>query len=158
MPESERQEGLELLRVAVKTCHMQIKSGGSFILEHPVGASSWQSSLLVDLGKVPGVSTFVLDQCMYGLESRDREGVGPARKTTRIITNLCGAEKYLTTRCDRSHRHVELLNGRAKAAQIYPQKLCMAFLKALKLHLQLAENARLEALLDPELVTTMAMN
>ena len=30
------------------------------------------------------------------------------------------------------HRHVQLVGGRAKACQIYPQKLCRAMLKGIR--------------------------
>ena len=66
------------------------------------------------------------------------------------MTNMLGADKLLWIRCDRGHRHVELLSGRAKAAQVYPQKLCRAFLESLKLHMKLEENITLEALEDAD--------
>ena len=59
----------------------------------------------------------IVDQCMYGLESVDREGRAPAKKPTKFMTNVIGTEQFLSTRCDRGHRHVELLNNRARAAQ-----------------------------------------
>ena len=64
-----------------------------------------------------GVTCLVLDQCMYGFVSEDQEGVEPARKTTRIATNLWGAERLLSMRCNRPHRHVQLVDGKAKEAQ-----------------------------------------
>ena len=72
MPTSAREEGLKLLKVAVKACMIQVKSGNLFILEHPVGASSWKEECMLELGGMKGVHSWVLDQCMYGLESQDR--------------------------------------------------------------------------------------
>ena len=134
-----KKEGIDLLKVAVKAADLQLKNGGLFIFEHPRDASSWQEKCLTELAEKPGVQTLILDQCMYGLTSQDREGVAPARKSTRILTNVCGAEKFLRTRCDRGHRHVELVNNRAKAAQVYPEPLCMNFLRSLKFALDLNE-------------------
>ena len=134
-----KEEGLDLLKVAVKAADLQLKNGGLFIFEHPRDASSWKEKCLVELAGKPGVQSLILDQCMYGLTSQDREGVAPARKCTRILTNVCGTEKFLSTRCDRGHRHVELLNNRAKAAQVYPDLLCMAILRSLKFALNLNE-------------------
>ena len=125
MPEEVKTEGLELLRVAVKACRMQMRSGGLFFFEHPAGATSWKEPCLMELRETSGVQTLVIDQCMYGLQSQDREGIAPVRKTTRILTNVRGAERYLSNRCDHSHRHVELLNNQAKAAQIYPPRNCV---------------------------------
>ena len=144
MPEAERLEGLELLKVAVKACQMQAKSGNLFLLEHPAGASSWKVDCLMDLSNMNGVQSLVLDQCMYGLVSADREGSAPARKSTRILTNMLGAERFLTSRCDHGHRHVELLNNRAKAAQEYPRELCQAFVNTFKFHSEIWDAHMLE--------------
>ena len=57
----------------------------------------------------PDVHELILDQCMYGLVSRDNQGTAPAKKRTRLITNLCAAEIFLTRQCDGQHRHVHLL-------------------------------------------------
>ena len=81
-----------------------------------------------------GVTCLVLDQCMYGLVSEDQEGVAPARKTTRIATNLWGAERLLSTRCNRAHRHVQLVDGKAKKAQEYLGVLCQSFVDAYRFH------------------------
>lgn len=139
MPEEVKAEGLQLLRIGVKACVLQVKSGGQFIFEHPAGASSWKEQCLIDLSLMEGVQSLTFDQCMYGLQSSDREGTAPARKATRILTNICGAERFLSTRCDHSHRHVELVHNRAKAAQIYPRSLGLAFLESLKFHMELKE-------------------
>ena len=88
MPKAQREEGLELLRVAVKACKLQMKTGNMFIMEHPASASSWTTDEMKSLTSVKGVTCLVLDQCMYGLVGGDREGVAPARKTTKIATNL----------------------------------------------------------------------
>ena len=61
MPESERAEGLELLRVAVQACRMQIRNRGWFILEHPQGAASWETDGMKNLLQTPGVQVLTLD-------------------------------------------------------------------------------------------------
>ena len=84
MPQEQRQEGLQLLEVAVKACKIQAKNGNGFILEHPAGASSWDTEVMQDLVKMDGVTCVTFDMCMLGLRSRDRQGEAPARKTTRV--------------------------------------------------------------------------
>ena len=138
MPADERQAGLDCLDVAVRACRLQVKSGNLFLLEHPAGATSCNEQVLRDLCSLDGVQSYVLDQCMYGLTSVDRQGKAPAKKPTRIVTNMIGAERFLASRCDRSHRHVELLNNGAKAAQEYPHDLCKAFIDTFKFHEGLA--------------------
>ena len=68
---------------------------------------------------------------MYGLKSRDQEREGPARKRTGFLTNSPCIAKRLELRCpntkaNKIHDHVVLINGRAKAAQVYPPALCRA--------------------------------
>eukprot|EP00972_Heterocapsa_arctica_P060374 8904351-Heterocapsa_arctica.AAC.1 len=69
---------------------------------------------------IPGVIATVADQCQYGLTSVDAEGPGAARKTTRFLTNSTHIARELDKRCPGDHRHVQLINGRAAAAQKYP--------------------------------------
>ena len=52
MPEDERQNGLELLKVAVRACLLQVKSNNLFIFEHPAGATSWNENCLKELGSL----------------------------------------------------------------------------------------------------------
>ena len=71
MPEHERRDGLDLLEVAVKACSTQLKSGRTFIFEHPQSASSWEVPCLQQLREHPEVQVIDLDQCMFGLVSND---------------------------------------------------------------------------------------
>eukprot|EP00972_Heterocapsa_arctica_P075361 11117790-Heterocapsa_arctica.AAC.1 len=75
---------------------------------------------------IPGVLATTADQCQYGLTSVDALGLGAARKTTRFLTNAPRVAEELGRRCPGDHRHVQLLNGRAAAAQRYPADLCEA--------------------------------
>ena len=136
MPESERAEGLALLKVAVQACRIQLRQRGWFILEHPQGASSWETDIMKSLLSEPGVHTVVLDQCEFGLVSRDAQGFAPARKATKLATNLVMAEFVLGKRCSHGHRHVQLVNDRAGPAQVYPRGLCLAFVEAYRLELE----------------------
>ena len=70
-----------------------------------------------------------------------RDG-GPARKSTRILTNLPSAMATLGRRCSHDHRHVQLVNGRALAAQRYPRGLCKAFVQALRVELGVLQLVR----------------
>ena len=40
--------------------------------------------------------------------------------------------KELSQICNGGHRHVHLVSGRAKHAQVYPEDLCLAILRGLK--------------------------
>ena len=79
------------------------------------------------------------DQCEFGLRSRDKWGEAPAKKPTRFLTNAEHVGEALAVRCQNQtrelkdqHRHVQLVQNRAKQAQIYPQKLCEAIVHGMK--------------------------
>ena len=68
-----------------------------------------------------------VDQCMYGLTTRSSSGIPtPAKKRTRFMTNIPEAKTELGIKCDKSHDHQQLVGGRARKAEIYPEKLCKA--------------------------------
>ena len=124
------------------TRRLQMKTGNMFIVEHPASASSWTTDEMKRLTSMKGVTCLVLDQCMYELVSEDQEGVAPARKTTRIAANLWGAERLSSTRCNRAHRHEQLVGGKAKKAQEYPGGFCQSFEDVYRFHHKLARADR----------------
>ena len=140
LPQQEKENGIELLRVAIKTCLIQMKVGGYFILEHPAGASSWQDEEMVKLMSMKSVQVLTIDQCEYGLRASDSLGDAPAKKTTKLITNMSMASVTLARRCSGQHRHVHLVNGRAAAAEVYPRELCQAMVETLHLELKMQEH------------------
>ena len=98
--------------------------------EHPETAASWGLPCITELLKCPEVMTVKADMCQFGMKSEDAQGVGYAKKPTRFMTNSIEMVKVLGRKCDgKSHRRVHLMEGRAKAASIYPRKLCRAVLK-----------------------------
>ena len=99
------------------------------MLEHPKSSKMWNMPELRALAAMPGVFGVEFDQCMYGLKSVDEFGEGPCRKPTRILTNIPGAEVELSRRCSCDHTHVQLINGRAKKAEEYPEELCRALVR-----------------------------
>ena len=52
-------------------------------------------------------------------------------KATGFMTNCDGIAKRLAKKCNDGHRHIVLVNGRAKQAAIYPEKLCRQIVKGL---------------------------
>ena len=94
-----------MVNVAVKIAEMQLDAGRHFVFEHPLTASSWRLPSLRRLRRRAGVSETVFHQCMYGLKSADREGLGLAKKPTRILTSSTAVRDCLSLRCDGSHRH-----------------------------------------------------
>lgn len=82
------------------------------------------------------------DQCMYGLQtwaigSKPRV---PARKRIRLMTNCYHIFLKLGRRCDGTHRHQELIGGRAREAAKYPEALCRAICEGLRNQLEEEEH------------------
>ena len=77
------------------------------------------------------------------MAGEDEHGVAPAKKTTGIMTNgRMIADVLSQCRCDGSHRHVQLLHGKAKQCEIYPEKFCRKLCQAYAM--QIEEDRKLE--------------
>ena len=85
--QEEMDQGVLLLRVAVRVCRFQMKSGRHFIFEHLREASSWADPDLAALMHDNSVEVVDLDQCMYGLETKDEAGMGLVRLPTRLLAD-----------------------------------------------------------------------
>ena len=67
------------------------------------------------------------------MEAQDELGKGLVKKPTKFLTNSRRLFEKLHVQCvnatvpaDQRHRHVHLVGGRARQAQIYPKALCKA--------------------------------
>ena len=81
-------------------CQIQHRAGRGFVFEHPSTASSWEDECLRTLMDATGVFTSMLDMCRYGMTSVDKQGEGPVRKTTRILSNVYEISDALSLRCE----------------------------------------------------------
>ena len=140
MSEEEKQQrityGRRHLEICIKLYQIQWREGRYFRHEHPESASSWHEECVQGLLKRQGVVRVVGDQCVYGLKSQEGQRIGPARKSTGFMTNSPCIAKKLSRRCPnrngtKIHNNVQLSDGRAKAAQIYPPGLCRALCQGL---------------------------
>ena len=84
------------------------------------------------VAQAPGVMISRIDQCAYGLTSKDSEGEAPAKKATKIMTNSVAVNREMQRRCPGCARHVHLEAGRAAKAAVYPKGLCMAICRGIK--------------------------
>ena len=130
-----------------------------------MAASSWKEECVLKLMRSSGLGTTIADQCMHGLRTKGPTGgaSGPtgrvrklmaAKKTTRFLSNAEYLLKELSKRCDGGHEHQPLLDGRAKAAAIYPEGLCRAMCKGLMRQLQI-KRGKVKPLLEVSAETTM---
>ena len=121
-----RRRGEVHLKFCCELYAEQMSGGRYFLHEHPLTAASWQVECIKNLMGSPMVLSVKAHMCAFGMTSRDKEGEGFAKKPTRFLTNSVELAKTLDKQCPGNHRHVQLMEGRAKAAAIYPQGLCKA--------------------------------
>ena len=145
------QEGKKHLRTSVRAYRAQMDAGCYFLHEHPKGARSWEEPVVKELRNDPRVYEVVGPMCRWKMESEDVWGKGLVKKETRWLTNSPHLARTLSGVCSNSqgktwHRHVNLINGRARSAQVYPPLLVRGILEALRN--QLAEDGEFSQALN----------
>jgi hypothetical protein len=108
---------------------MQLRAGRYFVHEHPKTATSWNLSCIRELVAHPKVVSTVAHICAYGLMSTDAVGEGLVKKPIGFMTNSPEISEQFAELCRGGHRHVHLLDGRAKEAAKYSEGLCKAICK-----------------------------
>ena len=73
---------------------------------------------------MPGVERVVGHMCEVDMKQSDKEGIGSIMKPTGFMTNSWHIARRLEVKCKNRHRHIMLMVGRAKMAEVYPDKLC----------------------------------
>jgi hypothetical protein len=126
-------------------------AGRYFLHEHPKGARSWEEPEVEELRKDPRVYEVTGPMCRWKMESSDAWGKGLVKKETRWLTNSRHIATILSGVCSNVegktwHRHVNLINGRARSAQVYPPLLVRGILEALRN--QLAEDGEFSQALN----------
>ena len=145
------QEGKKHLRTSVRAYRAQMDAGRYFLHEHPKGARSWEEPEVEELRKDPRVYEVTGPMCRWKMESSDAWGKGLVKKETRWLTNSRHIAAILSGVCSNVegktwHRHVNLINGRARSAQVYPPLLVRGILEALRN--QLAEDGEVSQALN----------
>ena len=110
-----------------------MEEGRYFLHEHPSTASSWSEREMLLLAASPSVKIAQCKMCRFGMEAKDEIGTGLVSKPTKFMTNSNMMFNKMNIKCKNSglpegekHRHVHLISGRARQAQIYPKALCRA--------------------------------
>ena len=116
---------------------MQMDQGRYFLHEQPLSATSWQLPSVKEVLSRHGIISTYVNMCAYGMTAEDAEGKGCVFKPTQFMTNSPAIAEQLSNKCSNKvsrhkHRHVQLMNGRARKAQVYPPALCRAICKGLK--------------------------
>ena len=113
------------LGFAVFLCLKQAAEGRKFVIEHPVGATSWQMALMNKLLTPANAERVNFDFCTMGM-TIEQDGVQtPVKKRTSVITNSVELIKKLKEhQCDGSHAHADTMGGKIKQCQVYPEEFC----------------------------------
>lgn len=122
-------EGRAHLRFCFVLNQIQWEQGRYFLHEHPKSASSWDQSSVKQLCSCEGISKYDSDMCCFGMHEMGKDGLEFVKKPTTFLTNAEEIRKLLGEQCEGMHKHIHLLNGRAKRAEIYPDELCLRILK-----------------------------
>ena len=87
----------------------------------------------------------VLHMCAFGMVAEDEKGKAPVKNGIRLMSLSGEVLKRVGRRCSNEvgqnpHRHVHIIQGRAKAAQVYPRDLAVSICEGI------AAQKRIEAL------------
>ena len=134
-------KALRHLRFCLELYRYQVRMGRKFLHEHPQTATSWKLPMVQEFLKMDGVRVELGDQCVFGqTTTNDDKKVTLAMKPTNWMSNddhiLAAVGRKCPNRsCPKDspvHVHQPLVGGRAKATESYPERLCIAVLKALR--------------------------
>ena len=116
-------------RAHMKFCFemYELQRKNFFEHEHPSTATSWSLPFVLEMLLRDDVNLVEVDMCNFGMMSSDAEGEGLVRKRTKILTDSDEVAKRVARKCTKDHRHVNLIGGRAKRAQLYPRAFSRAF-------------------------------
>ena len=103
---------------------IQIRARRHFVHEHPRNSKAWMLPEMMQFLLRNEVDSVITNMCMFGMKSQDEKGIGLVQKATRIMSTSVEVLKRIQRTCSGDHRHVQLISGRAKAAQVYPREFC----------------------------------
>ena len=111
------------MEFCVKLYKIQAEQGRYFLHEHPAGATSLKNERVKELMSMPGVEKVIGHMCAFGMVQEDEHGPGLIKKPAAYMGNCPLLLKRLAKKCSGDHRHILLMGGRAKRAEIYPDEL-----------------------------------
>ena len=126
-------EGIRHMEFVAKLYRKQIEGDRIFVHENPAHAKSWALPCIRRVAREMGVDIVEADQCMFGLRTwgSSKAHLVLAKKPTKFMTNSRSMGSELRRRCDGSHQHQMLVDGRAKDAARYPPALCRAICRGI---------------------------
>ena len=73
-----------------------------------------------------GVDTITTQICSFGMTASDEHGEALVCKSTKSLTSSVEVARRVERKCTGDHRHVHLIAGKAKRAQLYPRAFSRA--------------------------------
>ena len=138
IPDSENKrkqlaEGVRHMEFVAKLYRKQVEGGRVFVHENPAHAKSWGLPIIKRMMRGVGVDIVEADQCMFGMKTwgKNRAQLMLAKNPTRFMTNSRAIGQELKRKCDGSHEHQPLADGRARDAARYPPALCRALCRGI---------------------------
>ena len=137
-----RVEGELHMRFCCEIYAMQLSAGRYFLHEQPASAASWTVPEILELLKDPRVQMTVGHQCQYGQQTSSGQ---PIKKPTGWMSNSPAILEQLQKMCSgkggacsrRGGGHHAVASGKtARAAAVYPFRLCRAILRGCQRQLQ----------------------
>ena len=104
-----------------------------FVHENPAHAKPWALPCIRKMAREAGIQIVEADQCMYGLKTWgvNKSQVVLAKKPIKFMTNSTALGRELSRKCDGTHEHQQLVDGRASEAARYPPGLCKALCRGI---------------------------
>jgi len=124
--ENELKMGKLHMRFCLDVYRMQVRAGRHLAHEHPAGSTAWKMPEVQQFILEYGIDSVKMNMCSFGMTAKDDEGTGLVAKPTRIMSSSPEILKKIHKPCCGGHRHVHLISGKAKAAQVYPRRFCTA--------------------------------
>ena len=140
------EHGTKHLEFCMRLYKLQHEQGLYFLHEHPEKATSWTNPVVEEVMRLKGVRKVIGHMCAFGMVQEDELGEGLIKKPTAFMSNCEGVLKRLNKKCSNDHRHILLVGGRARRAQVYPDELCREIL------LGLMDQMRLDGRIEPGLL------
>ena len=113
-----------MLLFSIQVAIHQDDHGRFYVLDQPIGASSWALETTQTLHSRPGCKLLTVDQCMFGLIV-DPSGELLSQKGICFLPNMLRLKEALRGKslCDGQHQHWVLNDANStKASQVYPKK------------------------------------
>ena len=123
---AEFEAGRRHIQFCLRLYDMQMSRDKHFAHEHPSTSTAWSLPEVVEFIMKKPVEVVTTHMCEFDMKSKDELGEWLVQKGTKIMTSSPEIAKRVARKCSGEHRHVPLIAGEARAAQVCPRAFCEA--------------------------------